>query len=83
MTNKEIKKVTIKMLHIMHSALNSYSVRDTLCQLTELDFWEKESLTSLDKDTSRQVIRAALDAIENGSERLINDIYDIIYHFEI
>ena len=81
MTPEDVRKDTKKALLAMRGAVNEWAVRDTLCKLTEFGFWKGGSFVSLDEDTTRQVVDAALITIEDGIYHVVSDIYNVVYHF--
>ncbi len=82
MTPDEIRIATRGALIYMRKNVDEWSVRDSLCALTEFGFWSGEVFVALNEDMSRQVIDRALDVVNNEPDQVVDDIYGVVHHFE-
>ena len=82
MTPREIQRATNKALRAMGKAVNEWSVRNTLCQLTDFGFWKGEAYINLDEDMARRVVSQALVTVKNEPDHVIRDIYDVVHHYD-
>ena len=82
MSPEEIRIATKGALINMRKNVREWSIRDTLCELTEFGFWPGGSFIILDEDTSHQVIDSALEVVSSEPDQVVNDIYEVVHHFE-
>jgi len=86
MSPEEIQIATRDALIVMRKNVNKWSVRNSLCELTEFGFWQGKvfvAFVALDNDTAYQIIDAALTEVNGGHKQVIDGIYGVVYHFEI
>jgi hypothetical protein len=77
MSFDEAKEETIKALENMESLTNEWSIRDTLKDLTNADFYNGEQMLSLDPTSASEVCRNLLSYVQGLTERDIDILFEI------